>query len=183
MNPVQVPRTRVLVAAIVSLAAIAGAGLYLSRGTCPSARRVPAVSVPVAQRSGYTPMTIHEVTRAGGGYAVTLVNATRERDLVIYIGQTEGMTLNQRIDGERSQRPLTADLLDSVMARLGGKLHHVQVDDLRLNVFHGSLHVDQNGQRLEIDARPSDAMALAIGAGKPILVSERVLDEAGQPHR
>jgi len=180
MNPIQAQRPRILiVAAVLLLGVVTTPAFFLlgRNGPC----RAPVVSHSAAPSpSGYQPMSFHDVSPTRGGYAVRLVDGAREKQLTIYVGQSEGYAISLRSEGQKFPRPLTADLLESVMRELGGELDHVQVDALRYNTFHGSLHLRQAGRDLTIDARPSDAIALAIGRGAPILVADRVIADAAQ---
>jgi uncharacterized protein len=76
-------------------------------------------------------------------------------------------------------RPLTHDLLISVIEELGGVVSHVLVNELKEDYFTARVFIDQNGKLIDIDARPSDAIALAVRAKVPIFVAKEVLDEAG----
>jgi hypothetical protein len=125
-------------------------------------------------------MSFHDARVEGSGWAVRLVDAAREKQLTIHVGQSEGYAISLRSEGRRFPRPLTVDLLESVMRELGGDLERVQVDSLRRNTYYGSLHLRQGGRMLQIDARPSDAIALALGRGAPILVADRVMAEMGR---
>src|SRR5262249_29429298 len=99
--------------------------------------------------------------------------------LPIFIGGTEGSSIDLRMKGEKPPRPLTHDLLDSILRELHASIVQVQVDALVGNVFHGSILLRTNGRVIRIDARPSDAIALAIGSRAPIYVAQAVLDQAG----
>ena len=76
-------------------------------------------------------------------------------------------------------RPLTHDILATTIAELGGSLSHILIRDLRNDVFYAHILVNQNDESMEIDARPSDAMALAVRARVPIYVEEKVMEQAG----
>ena len=76
-------------------------------------------------------------------------------------------------------RPLTHDLLASVIARLQGRLAHVIITELRANIFYAKLVLTRNGSVLEVDSRPSDAIALALRTDVPVYVDESVLQRAG----
>ncbi|HHH41998.1 MAG TPA: bifunctional nuclease family protein, partial [Chloroflexi bacterium] len=75
-------------------------------------------------------------------------------------------------------RPLTHDLLKSVITEMGGRVSHVLVNDLRNDTFYARIVMDVNGQRLEIDSRPSDAIALAVRVNAPIFMDEAVMEQA-----
>ncbi len=74
---------------------------------------------------------------------------------------------------------MTHDLLKSVISELGGTVQHIIVNDLRQDTFYAQIVVDQNGQTISIDSRPSDAIALSVRLEVPIYVAESVMDRAG----
>jgi bifunctional DNase/RNase len=102
-----------------------------------------------------------------------------DRHLPIFIGQCEAEAIAIKLRNYQVARPLTHDLLKNVIAEMGGELLRVVVNDLRNDVFHATLVVDHSGRLVEIDARPSDALALAVRAEAPIFVDERVMEVAG----
>jgi uncharacterized protein len=128
---------------------------------------------------GYVEMTVGEVTATGDGNAVLLVDAANDVVLPIFVGQNEAMAIDLRQRKQRYQRPLTHDLLDAVMHELGGSLVRVQVDDIKDKTFVGAVFVRAGTRVIELDARPSDAIALALGNRVPIFVARRVVDQAG----
>ena len=114
------------------------------------------------------------------GNALLLVDQDEQRVVPIFVGNTEALSIRLRLDGERYKRPLTHDLLDNVLRRLQASFVRAQVDELRDNTYFGSVVVRDDEDRLiEIDARPSDAIALAIGNRAPIFIATKVLDRAG----
>ena len=164
---------------VVAAAAVAIAGSLAAATLVP--HRQTAVTVAVDNvPSGYRQMTLGTVSPLyGGEYAVDLVDG--DRAITVYVGQSEGLAISLRSTGQKFVRPLTADLLDATMAELGGTLDRVQVDRIGGGTYFGSLHLHQGGKMLHIDARPSDAIALAIGNHVPILVADAVIAEAGHP--
>jgi len=102
-----------------------------------------------------------------------------ERYLPIWIGPAEADAIAVRLQEVTVARPLTHDLMSSVIASLGGAIRSVVVNDLANDTFFARVHVEQDGRMMEIDARPSDAIALAVRAGVPIYAEEAVLDQAG----
>jgi uncharacterized protein len=163
--------------ALLVVVVAAAAGLLLPAR--PASIPPPAPEVRCGSPAGYTEMRFDEITpRATGQYAVDLVDDTRR--ITIYVGSSEGRAISLRSDGRRFFRPLTVDLLDATLRELGGTVERVQVDTLVDNTFHGSLHLLQRGRTLRIDARPSDAIAVAIGNHAPIFVSEEVLAAVGE---
>ncbi len=111
--------------------------------------------------------------------AVLLKEVERERQLPIFIHATEAEAIAAELEGYRPQRPLTHDLLKNCIAALGGELQYVLINDLRDNVFYAVLHVEQAHRTIDIDARPSDSIALAVRARVPIYIAKEVMDAAG----
>ena len=103
------------------------------------------------------------------------------RYLPVVIGIAEVNAIKLKLSGVEPPRPLTHDLLLHVIEGLGGKLKRVLIDRLQNNTFYAKLIVSKNGdgQEFEIDARPSDSIALALRAGAPIAANHSVLDKAG----
>jgi bifunctional DNase/RNase len=129
---------------------------------------------------GYVVMTAKAQLDALHGNALLLVDESEERVVPIFVGNTEALSIKLRMDGERYKRPLTHDLLDNLLRRLDASFVRAQVDELRDNTYIGSVVVRAGDAKLiEIDARPSDAIALAIGNGAPIFMAQKVLDKAG----
>lgn len=109
---------------------------------------------------------------------VVLKDGATDRYLTIFIGQYEADAIAIKLRGEPVQRPLTHDLLLTTIESLGGELQHIVVSDLRDDIFYAQLVVDLDGHQIEIDSRPSDAIALAVRAEVPIYVDETVMDRA-----
>lgn len=101
------------------------------------------------------------------------------RLLPVVIGISEVNAIKLKLSGIKPPRPLTHDLLLSIIESLGSKLQKVLIDRLHNNTFYAKLYLAQDGKELTIDARPSDSVALALRAGIPIFVEEEVLGAAG----
>jgi bifunctional DNase/RNase len=115
-----------------------------------------------------------------GGAAVLLTDAKHSRVLPIFVGGTEAVSIHLRLRKRHFDRPLTHDLLDSILHELGGKVVRAQIDEVRGETMIGSLVVQSAGGRItRLDARPSDAIALALGSGLPVFVARAVLETAG----
>jgi bifunctional DNase/RNase len=111
---------------------------------------------------------------------VLLTTAKRDRALLVVIGHAEGMAIVQQLRKlPKPPRPMTHDLLQRVLTRLGGTLDRVAITRLTEGTFYGELVVRQGDKLLRIDCRPSDAMALALRADAPIYCAPKVLEEAG----
>lgn len=124
-------------------------------------------------------MQVGGVTPTDRGNALLLVDPESHRAIPIFIGDSEALSIQLRLQKRHFQRPLTHDLLDAMVRRLDAKIESVRVDKLEDDVFYGTVVVLRSGKRLEFDARSSDAVALAIGNDVPIQVAREVIDAAG----
>jgi bifunctional DNase/RNase len=114
-----------------------------------------------------TDMQIIELSEVGG-----------DRTFPIVIGLPEAFAIERRLKGIEIPRPQTHDLLASVLDALGGALQRIEIHDMREGTFYARLVVDQSGREVMIDSRPSDAIALGVAKGVPILVDAAVLEQA-----
>lgn len=110
---------------------------------------------------------------------VVLKDSVGDRYLPIWIGPCEADAITVELQDMPPQRPLTHDLLKSVIRELGGNVVQIVISDLRNDVYYARIVVDVAGKQMEVDSRPSDAIALAVRAKVPIFVSEAVMDKAG----
>jgi bifunctional DNase/RNase len=110
---------------------------------------------------------------------VILREKDADRYLPIWIGPAEADAIAVRLQDVSVARPLTHDLLRNAIETLGARVSHIVVNDLANDTFFARIVLDVNGQTLEIDSRPSDAIALAVRVDVPIYAEESVLDRAG----
>jgi uncharacterized protein len=110
---------------------------------------------------------------------VILKDSGSNRFLPIWIGPCEADAITLTLQEVEVSRPLTHDLLKSAIAAMGAEVEYIVVADLRNDIFYARIVMQQNGKRLELDSRPSDAIALAVRVHVPIYVEEAVLDKAG----
>jgi len=115
---------------------------------------------------------------AGGAYALLLRETYGKRRLPIIIGQFEAQAIALELEGISPPRPLTHDLLKTLVDNLGATVTEIFIDDLRDNTFYSKIAIDVSSLENIIDARPSDAIALAVRASAPIFVSETVMELA-----
>lgn len=115
----------------------------------------------------------------GGAYALLLKEVFGNRRLPIIIGQFEAQAIAIELEGMKPPRPLTHDLLKSLIDNLNATLVEVIISELKDNTFFSKIVVEMSSLTNEIDARPSDAIALALRANVPIYVEESVLEAAG----
>ncbi len=100
-----------------------------------------------------------------------------ERTFPIVIGFFEAAAIDRKVKSIPTARPMTHDLIGSILLSLESKLEQVVVNKLESNTFYARLYLQKNGTKVEVDARPSDAVALAVQADAPIFVDEDVLNE------
>jgi bifunctional DNase/RNase len=109
---------------------------------------------------------------------IVLRERSGPRLLQIMIGLTEALAIDRRVKGHQLQRPMTHDLLGNVIDTLGGELEKIVINDLKDHTFYARLVIRHQGELLEVDSRPSDAIALGVAGDVPLYVEERVLNEA-----
>jgi bifunctional DNase/RNase len=102
------------------------------------------------------------------------------RGFPIVIGIVEIFAIDRRLKGIEPPRPLTHDLLASVIEGLGAKVEKIVITDLRNHTFYAKIFLILNGRTVEIDSRPSDAIALSTATNAPIYVAEHVFEQASQ---
>lgn len=151
--------------------------------------RAPGAASPASADvpAGYKMMK--PILRTGNfGHAVLLLDAATETFVPIFIGGTEALSIQLRLDDRAFTRPLTHDLFDAFSKKVGARLIRSQVDSIVDGVYYGTVVFERQGagegpgeepETFSLDARTSDAIALAIGNGVPIYVAEPVLEEAG----
>lgn len=110
---------------------------------------------------------------------VLLREDEQERQLPIFIHATEADAIAAELKSYHPPRPLTHDLLKNTVDALGGELQYVLINDLRDKIFYAVLHIEQGERTVDVDARPSDSIALAVRARCPIYVADHVMEIAG----
>jgi bifunctional DNase/RNase len=101
-----------------------------------------------------------------------------ERAFPIVIGIFEATSIDRRVRRQQTPRPLTHDLLANAIELLGGEVQDVYINELRDHTYFAKIRIRQDGELIEVDSRPSDAIALAVTVDVPIYVAEDVIDEA-----
>ncbi|MGD8451322.1 MAG: bifunctional nuclease family protein [Phycisphaerae bacterium] len=110
---------------------------------------------------------------------IVLRERNGSRTLHIVIGLTEALAIDRRLKGLRTQRPMTHDLLANVIDTLSAELEKIVVNDLHEGTFYAQLILRSHGELVDVDSRPSDAIALGVASDVPIYVEDEVLDAAG----
>src|SRR2546421_8664446 len=142
------------------------------------ARRIPSKTEGVRYM---VEMTVESVRiNLQTSQRVVILKATKqERYLFIWIAHSEAYAIAIELQGTSSPRPLTHDLLKNVIGDLGGKIESIVISDLIEDIFYARIVMDVDGRHVEVDSRPSDAIALAVRARTPIYVEDSVLERAG----
>lgn len=120
-----------------------------------------------------------QLTRLNSQYVVMLKEKMAERYLPIFIGPAEANAIAIKLRGETLPRPLTHDLLHSIIDALGASVDSIIVSDLKNDTFYAKIILNVGDGQMEVDARPSDALALAVRVEVPIYAEESVLEKAG----
>jgi len=145
-----------------------------------------AGSVPRARRAGAAPATpaaveveVATVVPSAAGMIVLLKTKVGEKYLPIWVGEAEALAISLRLAHQQYPRPLTHDLLQTILSTLDAHVVRVTVVDLRDATFFGQIDLRSGRREHHLDARTSDSIAIALGSGAPIFVAQRVLDAAG----
>src|SRR3990172_3625997 len=109
---------------------------------------------------------------------VLLKTAEGSKFLPIWIGHPEAAASLMKRQGAQTPRPMTHDLLTEMLGQLEARVVRITVTELRENTFYATITVSQNGSEIEVDSRPSDAIALAVRAEAPIFAADRVIEES-----
>jgi bifunctional DNase/RNase len=120
----------------------------------------------------------------GAGAPVVLLSA-RDEIVPIFVSSDQAQSMQLALDGEPFERPLTHDLLVEMVAEFGAAIDRVRIDDLSDGTFYAKIDTEQytedRRKEMVFDARPSDGIALSLRVDCPLIVSDEVIDEAGQP--
>jgi hypothetical protein len=125
-------------------------------------------------------MTIYGVSfdMVGKQPIVLLKTVDGNKFLPIWIGHPEAAAILMKLQGASTPRPMTHDLLSDVLDQMDAKCEKVSVTELRDNTFFASITISMNGSEMEIDSRPSDALALAVRTSAPIFAADEVIEES-----
>lgn len=120
-----------------------------------------------------------ESTRRADAANVILKEKRGNRRLVVVVGLAEALAIQSDLNNVRSDRPMTYDLMRSMVKELGGQVNSAVINNVTDTTFYAKVVMDTDGRQIEIDSRPSDAIALALRAKVPIYADASVLDKAG----
>ena len=116
------------------------------------------------------------INEASSQQIIVLKDRTSERSFPIVIGISEIIAIDHRLKGLVAPRPMTHDLLANVIEQMGGKIEKIVINDLREHTFYAQIHLNVNGRHIEIDSRPSDAIAVSVASDVPIFVAEHIFE-------
>lgn len=126
-------------------------------------------------------LALIRINEADDQQIIVLRETDGDRAFPIVIGIFEAAAIDRRLKHISYPRPMTHDLLASVIEGMGGRLVRIIVTDLRDHTFYANLVIERNGNEVVVDSRPSDAIALAVASGTPIYVEDHVLAEVAGP--
>ena len=109
-----------------------------------------------------------------------LVQDVNNRQVLIFIGRYEAFAISMALEGDTPERPMTHDLFQIILNRIGARIERVIIDDIWENTFYAKLFITQGNKQYEVDCRPSDAIALAIRSKAPIMMAEAVIAASHQ---
>ena len=118
-------------------------------------------------------LTLDPVTKTP---IVILKDMDNKLNLPIWIGLLEATAMATELEGIKMARPMTHDLLKTLLVELGGSVNSIEITELKENTYYASIYLDIGGRELAIDSRPSDAIALALRTKSPIYVAKAVLE-------
>jgi len=124
-------------------------------------------------------MTVGGIAPTVDGNAVVLTDDGARRGLLLSVGSAEALSISLRLEQRKLSGPMVHDLLDAIVKKLGGDVVGVRVDRIEDNVFYGTVLLNKGGEVVEVDARPSDAVTIALADSVPVYVAEGVLAQAG----
>ncbi|UCC69615.1 MAG: bifunctional nuclease family protein [Armatimonadota bacterium] len=129
------------------------------------------------------PVKVWRVGRNSDSQYLLVLQGDSEQALPMVIGPCEAMAIWSVLqeEGEAPRRPMTHDLLRDLIARLGGRVVKVVIDDLWNGVYYAKLHIAVDGEVVTVDARPSDAVAVALRTDAPLFATDSVLAAASEP--
>lgn len=118
------------------------------------------------------------IDEASDQQVIVLKEKNGNRNLPIVIGIVEIMAIDRRLKNKITLRPLTHDLLGNIIEALGANIEKVVVSDIKNHTYYATIYLSLNGKKVEVDSRPSDAIAIAVASDVPLYVAEHVFENA-----
>ena len=123
------------------------------------------------------PVNLYSLVALGSQYVIVLEEIDGPRLIPIWIGPAEGNSIAMHLNNVQLPRPMTHDLMVSFLKSVNAKISRVVITELKESTFYASIYIEQDGTVQEIDARPSDSIALALRAASPLFVDESVFEQ------
>jgi bifunctional DNase/RNase len=171
---------------LAALFIFVGGPLFLwSRGLLPGAPPFPAVPgfevTPSPSQSDVREMTVERFRTSRGGDQIYLVlkEKSGNRRLEMGVGQGEALSIASDMSNKRADAPVTYDLMRALVQELGGTVNRVVVNNVTETTFHAKVVMSTADRQIEVESRPSDAIALALRSKAPIFAEATVLEKAG----
>ena len=155
----------------------------LAASCCAAQKTVKQPAQPAATDNDMIRVNIHQlvVDPASRQPVVTLADLQEMRALFIWIGLAEARAIYSELEGVKHQRPLTHDLLEQIIQKTGGGIHRIVVTHTRENIFYATVVLIRENNLIEIDARPSDAIVMALKFDAPVFVSRDLFEKMSLP--
>jgi bifunctional DNase/RNase len=150
---------------------------------CAAASSVTNSARPVQENGDLIRVTIYQlvVDPSSRQPVVTLADPDEKRALFIWIGLAEARAIYSEIEGVEHSRPLTHDLLEKIIQKSNGVIHHIVITHSRDNIYFATIFLQKEGTLVEIDARPSDALIMALKFNAPVYVSRNLFEKMSLP--
>ena len=155
----------------------------LAASCCAAQSIVRPPAQPVAENKMLIRVDIHQlvVDPASQQPVVTLADAEETRALFIWIGLAEARAIYSELEGVKHKRPLTHDLLENIIQKTNGRIHRIVVTHTRDNIYYATVVLQRKDNLIEIDARPSDAIVMALKFDAPVFVSRDLFEKMSLP--
>jgi len=156
---------------------------FLAATCCAAEVTVKQGAQPAPENGELIRVTIYQlvVDPSTRQPVVTLADPGEERALFIWIGFAEARAIYAEIEGVEHPRPLTHDLLEKIIQKANGVIHHIVITDTRDNIYYATIFLQREGNLVEIDARPSDSIVMALKFDAPVYVSRHLFEKMSLP--
>ena len=156
---------------------------FLAATCCAAQSTVKQAAQPVTENKELIRVNVHQlvVDPSTRQPVVTLTDLEEKRALFIWVGLPEARAIYSELEGVESQRPLTHDLLEKIILKTKGQIHRIVVTHTRENIYYATIVLQREGNLIEIDARPSDALVMALKFNAPVYVSRDLFEKMSLP--
>jgi bifunctional DNase/RNase len=156
---------------------------FLAATCCAAQPTVKQAAQPVVENKSLIRVNVHQlgVDPASRQPVVTLSDSDEKRALFIWIGLPEARAIYSELEGVEHQRPLTHDLLEKIILKSDGEIHRIVITHSRENVYYATIVLQRQDNLFEIDARPSDALVMALKFSAPVYVARDLFEKMSLP--